>query len=217
MPVGIGASAYRPPDVPAQVEECFNRVLATAQSIDHPLEQALFCFVQLPYVQAFDDVNKRVSRLATNIPFIKHDLSPLSFNDVPRDYYTDALLLVYEQNDTSLMKDLFIWAYERSAARYGAVRQSVGEPDPFRLRHREALRQIVGEVVRNRLDVGSASARVAAWVEANVETGDRARFLEIAEMELLGLHEGNHARYRVSPAEFDAWREVWNAHKQGKA
>ncbi len=211
MPVGIGASAYRPPEVPAQVEECFNRVLATAQAIYHPLEQVLFCLVQLPYVQAFDDVNKRVSRLAANIPLIKHDLAPLSFNDVPRDYYTDALLLVYEQNEISLMKDLFIWAYERSAARYGAIRQSVGEPDPFRLRHREALRQIVGEVVRNRLDLEAAAARVAAWVGANVEAGDRDRFLEIAETELLGLHEGNYARYRVSPREFDAWREVWDA------
>ena len=211
MPVGIGASAYRPLEVPAQVEECFNRVLATTQAISDPFEQALFCLVQLPYLQAFDDVNKRVSRLAANIPFIKHGLSPLSFNDVPRDYYTDALLLIYEQNDTSLMKDLFLWAYERSAARYGSVRQSVGEPDAFRLRHREALRELVGEVVRNRLDIESAAIRVAAWVDANIEARDRDRFLEIVETELLSLHEGNYARYRVSPRQFDAWQEVWDA------
>ena len=211
MPVGIGASAYRPLEVPAQVEECFNDILATTQAIDDPFEQALFCLVQLPYLQAFDDVNKRVSRLAANIPFIKNNLSPLSFNDLPRDYYADAVLLVYEQNDTSLAKNLFLWAYERSAARYGAIRQSIGEPDPFRLRHREALREVVGEVVRSRLDVGSAATRVSAWVEANIETGDRARFREVAETELLGLHEGNYARYRVSPGEFDAWWDVWNA------
>ena len=213
MPVGIGASAYRPPQVPAQVEECFNRVLATTQAIADPFEQALFCLVQLPYLQAFDDVNKRVSRLAANIPLIKNNLSPLSFNDVPRDYYSDALLLVYEQNETSMMKNLFLWAYERSAGRYGAIRQSVGEPDPFRLRYREALRELIGEVVRNRLDLKSAAARAAAWVDANIETGDRHRFLEIAETELLGLHEGNYARYRVSPGQFDAWQEVWDARK----
>ena len=208
--VGIGASAYRPPEVPAQVEECFNRILTTAQAIQQPFEQALFCLIQLPYIQAFDDVNKRVSRLAANIPLINHNLAPLSFNDVPREYYTDALLLVYEQNDIHLMKDLFIWAYERSADRYGAVRQSVGEPDPFRLRHHEALRHIIGEVVRNQLGVRPASTLVSAWIESNVEASDRARFLEVAETELLGLHEGNYARYRVSPREFDAWREVWN-------
>ena len=111
------------------------------------------------------------------------------------------------------MKNLFLWAYERSAARYGAIRQLIGEPDPFRLRHREALREVVGEVVRNRLDVEAAAMRVAAWVEANVETSDRDRFLEVAEWELLGLHEGNYARYGVSPGEFDAWREVWDSRK----
>jgi Fic family protein len=47
--------------------------------------------VQLPYLQPFDDVNKRVSRLAANIPFIRRNLSPLSFTDVPRSAYTDAV------------------------------------------------------------------------------------------------------------------------------
>jgi len=213
MPVGIGASAYRPPGVPAQVEECFDHVLATAQAIDDPFEQALFCLVQIPYLQAFDDVNKRVSRLAANIPFIQSNFSPLSFNDVPRDYYSDAVLLVYEQNDMLLLKNLFLWAYERSAGRYGAIRQSAGEPDPFRLRHREALRELVGEVVRNCLDVESAATRVASWVAANIEAGDRERFREIAETELLGLHEGNYARYRVSAGEFDAWLKVWDGRR----
>ena len=74
---------------------------------------------------------------------------------------------------------------------------------------RPSLRQIVGDVVRTRLDVELAAAHVATWVEANVEASDRARFLEMAETEILGLHEGNYARYRVSAREFDAWHEVW--------
>ena len=106
-PVGVGASAYRPLDIPALIDETFDRVLETARAIEQPLEQALFCLVQLPYLQAFDDVNKRVSRLAANIPLIKHNLSPLSFTDVPREHYTDALLLIYEQNEVGLMKALF--------------------------------------------------------------------------------------------------------------
>jgi hypothetical protein len=38
------------------------------------------------------------------------------------------------------VKDAFIGAHERSAEGYAAVRQSLG--DPFRQRHREALRQL---------------------------------------------------------------------------
>jgi hypothetical protein len=69
--------------------------------------------VQLPYLQPFDDMNKRVSRLAANIPLIKGNLSPLSFADVPRQTYTDAVLGVYELTKIDLLKDVFTWAYER--------------------------------------------------------------------------------------------------------
>ncbi len=210
-PVGITASAYHPLDVPALIAETFDRLLETARAIEHPIEQALFCLVQLPYLQAFDDVNKRVSRLAANIPLIKHNLAPLCFNDVPTDYYTDAVLLIYEHNEVGLMKALFRWAYGRSAARYGAVRQLLGDPDPFRLRYRDALGQLVSEVIRNRLGVGAAASYVAAWVLENVDAADRARFQEIAETELMSLHEGNYARYRVSYGQFGAWRAVWDA------
>src|SRR6202034_4835816 len=77
--VGIEKSAFHPLEVPQLIEECFNQLLATAQAIHDPFEQSFFAMVQLPYLQPFDDVNKRVSRLAANIPFIKGNLSPLSF------------------------------------------------------------------------------------------------------------------------------------------
>jgi hypothetical protein len=47
------------------------------------VEQAFFALVHLAYLQAFEDVNKRVSRLAANIPLIRGNLCPLSFVDVP--------------------------------------------------------------------------------------------------------------------------------------
>lgn len=207
--VGIEKSTYHPLEVPQLIEECFDQILATAAAIEDPFEQAFFVMVHLPYLQPFDDVNKRVSRLAASIPFIKGNLSSLSFTEVARSIYTDAVLGVYELNKIDLLKDLFIWAYERSAARYAAVRQSLGEPDPFRLQHRAALRNIVGEVIRARMDRKAAAAHVAKWTQENVAPADRDRFREIAESELLGLHEGNHARYEIRPAEFAGWQQVW--------
>ncbi len=140
--VGIEKSTFHPLEVPQLIEECFDQILATATAINDPFEQALFVMVHLPYLQPFDDVNKRVSRLSANIPFIKQNLTPLSFTDVPRNVYTDAILGVYELNRIELLRDVFIWAYERSAARYAAVRQSLGEPDPFRLKYRDPLREV---------------------------------------------------------------------------
>lgn len=208
--VGIEKSVFHPLEVPQLIEECFDQILGIAAAIEDPFEQAFFVMVQLPYLQPFDDVNKPVSRLSANIPLIKGNFSPLSFTDVPRDTYTQAVLGVYEMNRVELLKDVFILAYERSAARYAAVRQSLGEPDPFRLKHRDALRTIVTEIVRAGMDRKAAAAHIASWTKAHIDAPDRERFREIAENELLALHEGNFARYQIQPAEFKAWREVWS-------
>jgi Fic family protein len=208
--VGIDGSTFHPLEVPGLIEENFDQLLTTAAAIDDPFEQAFFMMVQLPYLQPFDDVNKRVSRLAANIPLIKANLAPLSFTDVPGDLYTRATLGVYERNDVALLRDVFLWAYERSAARYKAVRQSLGEPDPFRLRYRDGLRDVVRDVVRRPMDRQAARAHLGNVVRETIPAADREQFMEVAETELLGLHEGNFARYQIRPSEFAAWRRVWN-------
>ena len=208
--VGIEKSVFHPLEMPQLVEDCFSQILATAEAIENPFEQAFFVMVQLPYLQPFEDVNKRVSRLATNIPLIKTNLSPLSFTDVPITTYTEAILGVYEMNQVDLLKDVFIWAYERSASRYVAVRQSLGEPDPFRLKHREALREIVRAIVLERLDRKAAFSRIAAWSGKNIEADEQDQFREVTENEILGLHEGNFARFRIKPSQFREWQDTWN-------
>ena len=207
--VGIAGSVFHPLEVPQLVEECFDRILAKTEAIEDPFERAFFSMVQLPYLQPFDDVNKRVSRLAANIALIQENLAPLSFEDVPRDLYTEAILGVYELNRIELLRDVFLWAYKRSAARYAAVRQSLGEPDPFRMRHRSALRAVICTVVRGRMNKSQATSRVREWAREQIEEQERQRFCEAAERELLGLHEGNFARYGIRPSEFTDWQERW--------
>ena len=204
----VGIEGSQPPATPQL--ECFDTILSKAAIIEDPFEQAFFVMVHLPYLQPFDDVNKRVSRLAANIPFIKRNLTPLSFVDVPRPLYMDAVLGVYELNRTELLKDVFLWAYRRSASRYAAIRQSLGEPDPFRLQYRDALRRVVGEVVREGMNRTAAFAHIAFWAMENLPSSDRERFREVVESELLGLHDGNFARYRIRLSEFAAWQECWN-------
>ena len=208
--VGIERSVFYPLAVPQLIEECFNQILATASAIADPYEQAFFAMVHFPYLQPFDDVNRSVSRFAANIPLIRENLSPFSFEDVQRDLYVGAILGVYELNRIELLRDVFVWAYQRSAARYVAVRQSLGEPDPFRMKHRTTLRVVVGEVVRAAMDKRQAAGHIAAWVSQHVDQHERDRFRETAERELLSLHEGNFARYRVRPSEFEDWQKGWS-------
>ncbi len=208
--VGIAGSVFHPLEVAQLIEECFDLALAKVSAIEDPFEQAFFTMVQFPYLQPFDDVNKRVSRLAANIPFITANLSPLSFEEVLRDPYSKALLGVYEFRRTELLRDLFVRAYRQSAARYAAVRQSIGEPDALRMRYRNELREVVAAVVRAAMDKKQAAAHVASWAGEHIAEPDCERCRSIAERELLTLHQGNFARYRVTPSEFATWQGVWS-------
>ncbi len=210
IPVGIDGTVYHPLEVPQLIEECFETILDTAAAIADPFEQAFFALVHLGYLQGFEDVNKRVSRLAANIPLIRGNLCPLSFVDVPERAYIDGVLAVYELNRVDLLRDVFIWAYERSSARYSAVRQSLGEPDPFRLRYRALVAETVAAVVREGLDKKAATALARQRAVEQVPAADQARFVEVVETELMSLHEGNIARYRLRPAEYQAWRQRWH-------
>ena len=81
--VGIGGSVFHPLEGGSLIRTFFEKVLNKINTIEDPFEQSFFSMVHLPYLQPFDDVNKRVSRLAANIPLIRENLSPLSFVDVP--------------------------------------------------------------------------------------------------------------------------------------
>ena len=209
IPVGIEGTVYHPLEVPQLIEECFDQVLDTAAAITDPFEQAFFALVHFAYLQGFEDVNKRVSRFAANVPLIQANLCPLSFVDMPERAYIDGVLAIYELNRVELLRDLFVWAYERSSARYSAVRQSLGEPDPFRLRYRALVAELVSAVVRTGMDKKAATALARRRAAEQVPPTSQARFVEVVETEIMSLHEGNIARYRLRPAEYQAWRQDW--------
>lgn len=208
--VGIGQSVFHPLEGPHRIKECFHQVLDTAAAIDDPFEQAFFAMVHLPYLQPFDDVNKRVSRLAANIPLIRSNLCPLSFIDLAPETYTAAMLGVYELNRIELLREVFVWAYKRSCRRYAAVRQSLGEPDHFRVVHRTLIAETVSDVVRAGLNKLQTVVLVKRVAVEHIQPDEQARFIEVIEGLLLNLHEGSIARYRLRPSEFHAWQATWH-------
>lgn len=209
MGVGIDGSVFHPLEGPQQIEEEFQRYLEIASVIGDPFEQSFFMLVHLPYLQPFDDVNKRVSRLSANLPLMQNTLCPLSFVDVPERDYVNGILGVYELNRVELLRDVYVWAYERSCSRYAAVRQSLGEPDPFRLRYRKEIYKAVEQIVRAIPDPQDAGNVIEGLSAKRVPEEDTKRFRETVENELLTLDEGNIARYRLRPSEFKAWCDAW--------
>lgn len=209
MPVGISGTVYHPLAVPQKIEECFDMLLAKAEAIVDPFEQAFFTMVHIPYLQPFGDANKRVSRIAANIPLMRHNLCPLSFVDVGKDDYIAGLIGVYELNRVELLRDVFEWAYRRSCLRYSAVRQVIGEPDPFRMTFRNEIARTLGEVVTGRMDKAAAIRHIARRAADWMPAGKHARFTEVVENELRGLHEGNLMRFRLRPSCFHDWKKSW--------
>lgn len=202
--VDISGTVFRPLAIPQQIDEYFRAILEKAAAIGDPFEQAFFLMVQIPYLQPFEDVNKRVSRLGANIPLLKHNLCPLSFVEVPERAYVEGTLAVYELNKVELLADVFTWAYERSCQQYRAIADSLPQPDPFRRTYRDVLADVIGEIVRK---AWPAETAVIEREAANlVPAEDRTRFVEMATDELKGLHEGNIARYRLRLSEFRNWK-----------
>lgn len=204
-PVEIGGSVYLPIALTQRIEELFGVVIEMAVEILDPFEQAFFLMVHLPYLQPFEDVNKRVSRLAANIPFIRHNLSPLSFIDVAAKDYIEALLGVYELNRVELLRDIFVRAYERSCQQYVAVRQQLVPPDAVRLRYRTQLSALVAVIVRSGAEADLAAIR--AQVPGTVAEADRDRFVALVMEEFQSLHSGNVIRFGLRPLEFAAWQK----------
>ena len=203
--IGITGTTYVPLSIPQKLDELFDLLLTKAAVIPDPFEQSFFVMVQLPYLQPFIDVNKRTSRLAANISLTKANLCPLSFVGVPERDYVEGTLGIYEHTSIELLRDVFMWAYERSCAQYRVVRDSMGEPDALRLRYRALLSEAVRDVVLG----GSAPkpSELRAWAERHaVSPSDCERFTEIAFGLLLDLHEGAIVRYGLRPSEFEVWK-----------
>jgi hypothetical protein len=207
--VGISGTPYIPLDNPHVLNECFQVFIEKLNLIEDPFEQSFFSLAHLSYMQAFEDVNKRTARLVTNIPLIKKNLNPLSFTDVDQETYVKALLGIYEKTDVSLLRDLYMWAYERSSRRYSAIQQTMGEPNLLKLKYRATIHDIIRTVILERIAGPQVVGRVRNLIEAqNLPEADANEVFRIIETEFLNLHDGNIARFRVRPSEFQAWQSL---------
>ncbi len=204
--VEVSGTVFHPLGIPQQVEAYFRMILDKAKAIVDPFEQAFFIMVHIPYLQPYVDVNKRVSRLGANIPLIQRNLCPLSFIDVPERAYVEGTLGVYELTKVDLLRDVFVWAYERSCQRYMAIRETVAEPDPVRLRYREVLIAVVSEIVRSHQSPDEVAVRAVATTL--VPPQDLDHIVNLALADLRDLHEGNVSRYRLRLSEYRNWQPL---------
>lgn len=116
--VDIRLSTYVPPFRPGTgyLQEMLDRVLKTAQTLQ-PVQAAFYLLTRIPYLQPFQDGNKRTSRAICNVPLLQAGLPPISFVDFVKQEYIVSMLAFYELGDVRLAERCFITAYRKSAGR----------------------------------------------------------------------------------------------------
>jgi Fic family protein len=197
--VNITNSVYLPTQVPALLEEMLGLVIEKARQIKNPVESAFFLWVNIAYLQPFEDGNKRTSRLCANLPLMLSNCAPLSFLDVEPEDYAIAVTGVYERLDVTLAVELFEWAYRRPIEKHKVILESIGLPDPFRARYREHLGDAIRQVVTEDASAIQASEALA------LPEPDEIAFQALLRKELQSLEPFNCARFRLAIRKTEDW------------
>lgn len=199
--VTIWDCAFTPLAFHDDIVRCLHQICVKAREIPDPFEAAFFLLVHLPYLQPFEDCNKRTSRVACNIPLLRRGVLPMSWVETDASQYGDGIIAVYEQNSPALLAEVFYEGYMRSSEEFEAirVRQSDG-PSDIALRYRSDIKKVVRSVVQE----GSGA------MPENIEPADQERFSMVvrAELERIArMHRGTMIQYGVSEQQVLAWRE----------
>ncbi len=116
--VGISGTNYKPLDNEFQIKEALEAVCNLINKKENIFEKAFLTLVLISYIQPFTDGNKRTARIVSNAILINNRYCPLSFRTVDSIDYKKAMLLFYEQNNLSNIKDIFINQFEFAVNTY---------------------------------------------------------------------------------------------------
>ena len=203
--IEISNSSYLPATPPQLLEEQLALVLEKARAIEDPFEQSIFLLALIPYLQPFIDVNKRVGRVAANIPLLKANVCPMSYRDMDKGRYVQGLLAFYELNRPDYLVRAYCDAYERGADRYIAIVERARHVTALDVQYLLEIRQCVADYISALADAKELQtpdnfARVRfSHLDASVRDPLAQRVAEIVN----SLHENNRVAWGVSAA---VWR-----------
>lgn len=201
--VRIGGSTYVPLENKIKIEKQLQLICLKAQQIQDPFECSLFLLSHIAYLQAFFDVNKRTSRLSANIPLIKHNFVPLSFNDVEKEDYNSAIIAIYELNDITPLAELYSFSYLRGCQLYDVSAEVAGF-DEIRVQYRQARRDIIRYVITHHL-IGAALTNYLQQESKNIPEEQRAHFEKTVNEDLTEISLQRIAGLGVTAQQLEAW------------
>ena len=116
--VGIIGTNYRPLDNEFQIIEALEQSFKVINNKENVFEKALLALVLISYIQPFNDGNKRTARIVSNALLMNENHCPLSYRSIDPIEYKKGMLLFYEQNNISRIKEIFIEQFEFAVKTY---------------------------------------------------------------------------------------------------
>lgn len=116
--VGISGTNYRPLDNEFKIGEALRSTCDLVNTKENVFEKALLALLMISYIQPFMDGNKRTARIVSNAILMNYKHCPISFRTVDSVDYKKAMLLFYEQNNLSRIKEIFISQFEFAVKTY---------------------------------------------------------------------------------------------------
>lgn len=204
MGVRIGGSTYIPFENIKKLDSHLEQITKKAAQIDDPYEQSLFLLIHISYLQAFIDVNKRTARLSANIPLIKNNLVPLSFNYVNREDYTSAIIAIYELQNVRPLLDVFVFSYLRTCAMYDSTVKSMGF-DEIRVRYRQQRRALIRDIILKKIVENRLHKFILSQAKILVKKNDRPAFVEDVLEDLKEIDHNRIVGLGITSKELDTW------------
>lgn len=110
----IGGSSYLPPTGVANLNRELSILLGEFHKIQDPFAKSIYSAVNLPYLQYFEDGNKRTARVFQNAILLANNLLPVLFPITVIGEFVEATLTYYELGDHSLSRIFTLKAYQTS-------------------------------------------------------------------------------------------------------
>jgi len=117
-PVGITGTIYRPIPRRKDIEIVMGELIEALSAVANPFVKAFIVLIMIAYIQPFEDGNKRTSRIIANAILHANEKAMLSYRNIDTSEYKKAMILFYEQNNISYIKELFIAQFEFAVENY---------------------------------------------------------------------------------------------------
>ena len=85
----------------------------------------------------------------------------------------------------------------------------MGESNLLKLKYRTVISDIIRTIILEKVAGQQVVSRLQSLIAAqSLQEADANEIFKVIEMEILSLHDGNIARFRIRPTEFQEWKSL---------